>query len=103
MADDLVIVPYDVDATRILCVSGEIDILTAPELEAALMGCDGSAVCVDLTGVTFMDSSGIAVLLRAHKRATDNGTELRVANAAPNVLKVFEVTQVNRVLTLETT
>jgi anti-anti-sigma factor len=52
-----------VDATRILCVAGEIDIATAPQLAEALEAYNGSPVCVDLTGVTFMDSSGIAVLL----------------------------------------
>ena len=102
MVEPFVIVPYDVDGTRIVRVAGEIDMLTAQQLEEALAGCNGSAVRVDLAGVTFLDSSGIAVLLRAHERAVKRGAELKVANAASNVLRVFEVTNVDQVLTLET-
>ena len=48
-----------------LAVSGDVDVATAPALEAALDRT--SIVCVDLAGVSFMDAAGLAVLLRAHR------------------------------------
>jgi anti-anti-sigma factor len=78
-------------------VSGEIDMATVPELEAALRACDGS-VCVDLSGVTFMDSSGLAVLLRARKDAAERGAQFEIANPVPNVRRVFQVMELEGVL-----
>ncbi|PPK64984.1 STAS domain-containing protein [Actinokineospora auranticolor] len=63
---------------------GEIDLATAGELRDALdavFATDHSSatVVVDLTGVTFMDSAGLSVLLRAAKRAKATGRQLTVA------------------------
>jgi anti-anti-sigma factor len=45
----------------------------------------------DLSAVTFIDSSGIRALLRAHLRAEEAGTHLRLMAGPPNVHRVFEV------------
>ena len=66
----------------VLSVTGELDMRTGPRLRAALAtalgapGCD--PVIVDLTGVTFMGSTGIAVLVDANWEATQNAKDLRV-------------------------
>lgn len=66
----------------VLSVCGELDMRTGPRLRGALAtalgaeGCD--AVIVDLTGVTFMGSTGIAVLVDANWEATQNSKDLRV-------------------------
>lgn len=63
-----------------LAVSGELDVATAPELASALSAAMAheTPVLLDLSGVTFMDSSGIAVLLAAIKAAQANGWDLGV-------------------------
>ena len=99
--DGLVITPSDVDGTRIIYVAGEIDLATAPLLAAALEQCNGMRVCVDLARVTFMDSSGLGVLSAAHKRAAERDAQLTIANAAPNVLKVLAITNLDQVFALE--
>ena len=74
-------------ATR-LRVAGELDLLTAPELNAAL-DATRSDVVLDLRDVTFIDSTGLAVLV-AHRRARRaRGLTLRVEGPQPNVVRAF--------------
>lgn len=64
-----------------LRVSGEIDVDTAPALEAeicARLRCRPATVTVDLSEVTFLDCSGLNVLLRSHRRASHERTTLRI-------------------------
>ena len=90
--EPLVIGPVDfVGGTRIVRLAGELDIATAPQLAAVLDECRGTSVCVDIVGVTFVDSSGLAVLARAHRLAGEQAFTIR--NAASNVQKVFEITR----------
>jgi anti-anti-sigma factor len=56
------------NGVRALTVRGELDLNTAPELEAALAdGADGE-ILVDLSECEFIDSTGIAVIVRAWQR-----------------------------------
>ena len=102
--EPLVIGPVDVvDGARIVRLVGELDIATGPQLAAVLDACDGTTICVDITGVTFVDSSGLAVLARAHRHAGDHEAALTVQNAAPNVRKVFEITNLDFLLDVDRT
>jgi anti-anti-sigma factor len=67
----------------LLRVEGEVDLLSAPELEAALAeGIQlGGTLVADLTEVSFIDSTGLRVLLEARDRAATGGGELRLAIA----------------------
>ena len=74
---------------------GEVDVATAPALRDGLdQAVDGDAgsVIVDLTGVTFIDSTGLGVLIGVRKRCLDAGRDLRVVVTEPRILKVFEIT-----------
>jgi anti-sigma B factor antagonist len=76
-------------------VDGEVDTLTAPRLEADVaeaMNDVGAAVVVDLTGVTFLASSGLAVLIHAARRATESGGRLHVVAATRAVSRPITVT-----------
>jgi anti-sigma B factor antagonist len=80
-----------------LAVSGEIDISTADALERAIAEIiDGGAghVIVDLSGVTFMDSAGINVLLKGRRWADDHGQQFRVTGATGIVRQVLDLTGV---------
>ena len=91
---------FDVEAeqrggTRVVTVRGEVDVATAPTLGEALDAAldEGSGpVVVDLSGVTFIDSTGLGVLIAVRKRCLDSGRELRVVVSDPRILKVFEIT-----------
>jgi len=86
----------DRSGTTVVTVSGEVDVATAPALRDRLddiIGAGvGGAVVVDLGAVTFIDSTGLGVLIGARKRCADEGRDLRVVVGEPRILKVFEIT-----------
>lgn len=75
-------------------VEGELDLAVADELDAALAAaaaeCD--RVLVGLQNCAFIDSSGIAVILRAHRQLAEEGKHLAVYAPADQVLRVFATT-----------
>ncbi|GAA0794851.1 STAS domain-containing protein [Spirilliplanes yamanashiensis] len=80
---------------------GEIDMGSAPRLHRAVLDAlvgRPAVVEVDLAGVTFMDSSGINILVACRQGAGD--ARVRVVNAAPQVLRVLTVTGLAAVLGL---
>ncbi len=56
---------------------------------------------LDFSGVTFMDSSGIAVALRGWQRMRELGGSVRLRHVAPQPRKVFETSGVSRMMTIE--
>ena len=79
---------------------GELDIATAPELVDLLarLRHHGHAVTLDLAEVTFMDSTGLTVLMDAHRDAESDGWSFTVRRASPAVRRVFELANVNGML-----
>jgi anti-sigma B factor antagonist len=84
--------------TVLLSVEGEVDALTAPALETglddALEAARGevAGVVVDLSGVTFLASSGLAVLIGAAHRAEAQGGRLHLVAATRAITRPLQVT-----------
>ena len=73
----------------------EVDLATAPALRDELLGPldrDGVHLVVDARDVTFMDSSGVNVLVRARERAAALGGSLHVVTGSSGVRRVLEIT-----------
>jgi len=87
------------DGTVAVFVSGEIDMASAPEFRGALD--DAIAVSdrleVDLSATTFMDSSGLAVLLDAHQQLTGQGAFV-LRDPSPAVRRLLHVAALETVL-----
>lgn len=82
---------------------GEIDAHTAPDLEEALNGrlaAGASTVTLDLGGVTFMDSSGLRVVIAGTSTARDAGGDLVLANPQSSVKRLVEVSGLGDHLTI---
>ena len=80
------------DAT-VLALSGELDMAAVPAAEASLReALDGSSgrLVVDLSSVTFLDSSGIRLLLQAGAAVRDRGEELSVTRPPEGVWRMLE-------------
>lgn len=79
-------------------VEGELDLAVAGELDevldAAIAECD--RVLVGLQRCSFIDSSGIAVILRAHNRMEEEGHRLAVYAPADQVLRILSMTGLTR-------
>src|SRR5262249_26099083 len=95
------------DATHPLIeATGEIDVATSPLLRTllnAVIADEPSTITVDLTNVSFVDSSGLGVLVGAltRMRAADRGSELHVVGAREPVRKVFDVTGLDELFSVE--
>jgi anti-sigma B factor antagonist len=85
-------------------VRGEIDLCTAPDLrasiDAALGTRDVRAVVIDLADCTFMDSSGLNVLVAAADAARQRRQAVRITGAHGVVQRVIELTGLDTVLPL---
>jgi anti-anti-sigma factor len=80
---------------RHIRVRGELDMSTAPELSAALVqaGEDGGdVITLDLSGVTFLDSSAIGALIAAGQELSASGKSLRIGRRSAIVSRVLEIT-----------
>lgn len=88
-----------------LSVEGEIDTLTTPRLESAVAGLltgPGDSFVVDLSGVTFLGSRGLAVLIRGAHRAGERGARLRLVTATRAVRRPLEITGSDQLFDLYT-
>jgi anti-anti-sigma factor len=74
----------------ILWVGGEIDMATAPQF-SAYVGALAGDVIVDLSAVQFLDSSGMAVLARTHKRLAGAGGSLFLRDPGAVVRRALEI------------
>ena len=84
----------------VITVSGEVDLATAADLERAIasaLGGSATVIEVDLSGVEFMDSAGLRVLVAARKQADDAGRELRLRSPHERVRRIIEITGLSAV------
>ena len=81
--------------TRIeLTLAGELDLISAPQLESELMAVespDAGELLLDLAEVQFIDSTGLRVLLGATKRADVTGQKLLVRHLRGQARRLFEI------------
>jgi anti-anti-sigma factor len=75
----------------VIRVSGELDYGTAPRLRAALARMSGGDCIVDCTGLTFIDSLGIGVLVRSSLAFEAGHHRLALRNLRPSVRRTLEV------------
>lgn len=93
----------DLEGVRIRLV-GEVDLATVPELDRLLdeLAREGHRrLLLDLAGVEFIDSTGLASIMRALYAADENGHRLAVRRGSPQVQRLFEITGIVDRLTFE--
>lgn len=84
------------EAPRHLGLSGDIDSFTAPDLAAALEALGQAAdVVVDLSGVVFIDSSGLRALISAHTALDEHGQRLVLVAPSRAASRLFEISGLN--------
>jgi anti-sigma B factor antagonist len=90
-----------VNNESILHISGEVDMATSPAFrDAALLAIvdHGPSLTIDLAGVTFMDSTGLHVLVGTYRRVRVHGGTFRLRNIPDIVRKLLRVTGLDEVL-----
>ena len=83
---------------HLIVVSGEVDMATAPSLAEALDQFVSGTVTVDLSDVTFIDSTGLKALVAAHRRIERRRSRLIVRGVAPIVRRLFEIAGLDALL-----
>jgi anti-sigma B factor antagonist len=76
-------------------LAGDLDVVTAADLWSHLSGLIASGhvqIAIDCSGLTFLDSSGIAVLVRGLRAVTPLGGSLRLRSVGQRVLEVLTIT-----------
>lgn len=87
---------------RDIAIAGDLDSHTAPQLEAVLTDLGTAAdVKVDITEVGFVDSSGLRVVIEAHRRHEESNSRLVLRNPSDAVARVVEITGLNDHLNIE--
>jgi anti-sigma B factor antagonist len=89
------------NGVTVLALRGPIDVSQAYELRDVLGSLvDGSSarVLLDMGEVTLIDSSGIGLLVTAHRRAVESGAGLVIARPVAPVKRVFGMTRTDRLL-----
>jgi anti-anti-sigma factor len=84
------------DSSVALVLHGELDLASVAELQAeldALTGQNAANVIVDLRGVTFVDSTGLRVLLRARQAALSRNRRLLLRNVPSQARAVMDMTR----------
>lgn len=85
----------------VVTAAGEVDMTNAEALRDALLSAlnaGAAGLIADMTQVTFLDSAGVTALVRAARRATATGATLRLAVAAPAVLRVLSLVGIDRLI-----
>src|SRR5919206_4913807 len=97
-ADDQISLSTNSPATGqvVIEVGGEVDMLTSPQLRSVVLdqfapGAGVELVVLDLDGVTFLGTSGLAVLIEVREAAHTAGVELRLACTARRVLRPLTI------------
>ncbi|MGH3089422.1 MAG: STAS domain-containing protein [Rubrobacteraceae bacterium] len=83
------------EALSIIAVRGEVDLHTAPKVQYAIERASensAAAVVVDMSGITFIDSTALSMLARAKKSLEVEDTSLRFVSPSPAVERIFSVT-----------
>jgi anti-anti-sigma factor len=79
----------------VVSLLGELDMDSAPRLEEVLDELPGEGppeIVIDLSELSFLDSTGLGTLIRAQKSLMAQGRRLNVRSPRPAQLRVFEVT-----------
>ena len=89
-----------------IVLAGEVDPHTAPQLESTLgelIDGGADAVRIDAGSLDFIDSSGLRVLVDAHRRLGSGPTVLVLAHVSPTLRRLLEVTGLDEHVTVEST
>ena len=95
----------DEGGVAIVQLSGEIDLESSPKVRLALLDCVGSkaGVLVDMSAVTYIDSSGVASLVEAFQNARKSDTRFGLAEVSESALRVLELARLDKVFSIHPT
>ena len=84
---------------KIVRLSGDVDLHSSPQARSAILDCLklNCRLLVELSAVTYMDSSGVASLVEGYQAAPKQGTEFGLADVSPKAMSVLKLARLDRV------
>ena len=91
------------DGGILVALSGDVDLATAPVIDGELRRAEESEslIVLDLSEVSFMDSTGLRAVIACDQRLRDRGGSLHLVHIPPQVSRLFELVGVNGHLTID--
>lgn len=88
----------------VIAISGDVDLESSPKVRDVLLDCVGSKrpVLVDMSGVSYIDSSGVASLVEAHQSARKSKSRFALADVSQSAMRVLELARLDKVFTIHT-
>lgn len=89
---------------HIVQLSGEIDVYTAPRLKETLIPISkqkGIEIIIDLSGIDYIDSTGLGVFIGTLKEADNNGSKLKIIGAKERISRLFSITGLDEVMEID--
>ena len=89
----------------VIAFEGDVDLEHSPKARELLLGGidQGKNVFVDMSGVTYIDSSGVASLVEGFQRAKTQGSTFALVAVHPSALRVLELARLDRVFVIHAT
>lgn len=89
-------------STIVVAFDGDVDLENSPQARQTLLDCVGKSakVVVDLSGVGYIDSSGIACLVEAYQAARKKGVGFALAAVSESTLRVLKLARLDKVFTI---
>ena len=85
-------------------IDGELDIFNAQDVRVRVLDeyeKSKSDIVLDFSHVSFMDSTGLGVLISIQKVLNDDGYKLRIVNVDPKIKKIFVITELEEVFDIK--
>ena len=86
----------------IVALEGDVDLQSSPDARKVLLECVGrkKPVLVDLSGVGYIDSSGVASLVESLQTARKSGSNLILVAVSEGALRVLQLARLDKVFTI---
>lgn len=88
----------------VVSLKGELDLSYANDLKAELYKAvdkNFSDVVIDMSNLEYIDSTGIGVLVGLMKKLRTGGKDIKISNAKDNVKKIFKITGLDQIISME--
>lgn len=92
------------ELVSVIALEGELDVTSAPSFRATVFGLIGAGhrrLVIDLSGLDFIDSRGLWVIVAAHREVDAAGGKLLLRHPRPTALKVLETTGLSGMIEIE--
>lgn len=91
------------DGAHVVTLSGEIDLQTSPQVREAVLDSlrQGGPVIVDMGGIAYIDSSGVASLVEGFQVARRQGVAFVLAAVSPAAMRVLQLARLDKVFSFQ--